>query len=337
MAMAEKSRSDFAHFYTTDLLKELRRLEAVRKAVLRKVMILGGVAAGVVGAAAWLSLAQGAGVGPIAVTAFLAVGAGRLVYGFIIGDYVRQFKAGVIGRIVTYIDPSLQYWPKSAVDQGQFVTRCIFNRIPDRLRGDDHVKGRIGYTSIEFSELHAEYKTESYSGRGGRRRRWHTIFKGLFFIADFNKAFEGVTVVLPDTAEKLFGSAGAFFQSLNKSRGELVKLEDPEFERAFVVYGTDQIESRYILSTSLMKRILGFRKKTGRQIYLSFVGSQVFVAVSYRKGLFEPRVFSPITEFACAEQYYDDLELAVGIVDDLNLNIRIWSKGPDQSLPPQGA
>jgi len=328
--MAEKSLSDFAHFYSTDLLKELRGLEVVRKAVLGKVIILIAVIGGVIAAAAGISLAYRLGGGLVAVTAVLAAGAGGFLYRFLISDYVHQFKVSVISKIVAFIDPSLEYWPKGTVGPGRFVSSCIFNRVPDRLRGDDHVKGRIGTTSIEFSELHAEYKTESYSSRG-RRRHWHTIFKGLFFIADFNKAFYGITVVLPDTAEKLFGGAGTFFQSLEKSRGELIKLEDPEFEKLFVVYGSDQIESRYILSTSLMERIVNFRKKTGRQIYLSFVGSQVFVAVSYRKALFEPKVFSTITEFKCAEEYFDDLHLAIGIVDDLNLNTRIWSKRPTEA------
>lgn len=327
--MAGKSLSDFAHFYSTDLLEELKRLEVVRKAVLGKVIILIAVIGGVIAAMAGISLAYRLGMGLAAAAGVIGFAAGGFIYRFLVSDYVSQFKVGVISKIIAFIDPSLEYWPKGTVDQGQFVTSCIFNRTPDRFRGDDHVKGRIGSTSIEFSELHAEYKTESYSSRG-RRRHWHTIFKGLFFIADFNKAFAGITVVLPDTAEKLFGGAGAFFQSLNKSRGELIKLEDPEFEKTFVVYGTDQIESRYILSTSLMERIVKFRKKTGRQIYLSFVGSQVFVAVSYRKALFEPRVFSTITEFSCAEQYFDDLHLAVGIVDDLNLNTRIWSKAPTE-------
>ena len=44
-------------------------------------------------------------------------------------------------------------------------------------------------------------------------------------------------------------------------RGELIKMEDVAFERGVVVYGDDQIEARYILSTSLMERILAYKKK----------------------------------------------------------------------------
>ena len=34
------------------------------------------------------------------------------------------------------------------------------------------------------------------------------------------------------------------------------------------------------------------------------------------------------------QQYFDDLQFAIGIVEDLNLNLRIWSKRPDVSKEP---
>jgi hypothetical protein len=104
-----------------------------------------------------------------------------------------------------------------------------------------------------------------------------------------------------------------------------VKLENPEFEKYFVVYGDDQIESRYVLSTSLVQRLLDFRRRTCRDVYFSFVASEVFVAVPYRRNLFEPRVFGKITGFKGIREYFADLQLALGIVEDLDLNTRIWA------------
>ena len=132
--------------------------------------------------------------------------------------------------------------------------------------------------------------------------------------------------MLPDTAEKLFGKFGQKLQAMNFLRGKLIKLEDPEFERLFAVYGNNQIEARYILSTSLMERITTFKKKTGQKIYLSFVGSKVYVAISFTKSLFEPRIFNTLLDFGPVREYFEDLQLAIGIVEDLNLNTRIWSK-----------
>jgi hypothetical protein len=52
----------------------------------------------------------------------------------------------------------------------------------------------------------------------------------------------------------------------------------------------------------------------------------VFVAISFTRNLFEPKLFSSLIDFENVREYYDDLALAVDIVDDLNLNTRIWSK-----------
>ena len=323
--MIGKSASDFAHFYATDLLIELKRLEIVRRAVLGKVKILITVAAGLALSVIAIELAFGINWTLLLLAGILLIGGGSGAYKLIISGYVHQFKVCVMKKIVEFIDPDLTYWAKGHVSATEFNSSRIFTQYPDRMRGDDLVEGRIGLTNIKFSEVHAERKSETTDQHGRRRKRYSTIFKGLFFMADFNKRFYGKTVVLPDTAERLLGGAGSFLQSLNRSRGQVIRMDNPEFEKYFVVYGDDQIESRYVLSPSLLQRIVDFKEKTGKRVYLSFVGSEVFVAVPYRRHLFEPRVFSKITSFKSVRQYFDDLELALGIVEDLNLNTRIWA------------
>ena len=75
-----------------------------------------------------------------------------------------------------------------------------------------------------------------------------------------------------------------------------------------------------------MKRITNFKKNTKRQIYLSFIDSKICVAISYTKDLFEPKLYKTLLDFKPIQEYFKDLQLAIGIVDDLNLNSRIWSK-----------
>ena len=101
-------------------------------------------------------------------------------------------------------------------------------------------------------------------------------------------------------------------QKMNKWRGELVKLEDVEFEKEFAIYSGDQIESRYILSPSLMERILSFKQKTKKRIQMSFVDSRLYVTVPYRKNLFEPKLFGDIVDFKNIEElvdYFDNYHL----------------------------
>jgi len=316
-----KTLSELKHFYQTQLLADLKALELKRRKVLQKRMYVNTVILCIVAAAVFVTIKFG--MPPhiifisIVLSVILAVGA----YRFIGKDYIAEFKILIIDRIVRFIDENLTYDRMACIPKSTFMLSQIFKTKPNRYKGDDLVSGKIGQTKICFSELNAEYESGS-----GKNRSVRTVFKGLFFIGDFNKNFSCRTVVLPDTAEKLFGRIGQKLQSMNLVRDDLIKLDDPEFEKLFVVYGTDQVGARYVLSTSLMKRIVDFKNKTNRDIYLSFIGSMVFVAVSYKRNLFEPRIFQTLLDFGPVREYFEDLQLAIGIVDDLNLNTRIWSK-----------
>lgn len=76
--------------------------------------------------------------------------------------------------------------------------------------------------------------------------------------------------------------------------------------------------------TILMQRLVEFNQKAGGKVYLSFVDGFVYVAIPYRHNLFEPRLFKTMMSFTPLKQYFQDLQLMIGIVEDLNLNRRIW-------------
>ena len=320
-----KALDEFRRFYETDLRPVLQEFETRRLKICRNLALVFGGLAAVVGALV-LAVPPLRQPQPLIITVVVAGALGAGAWWLLTKDFVLEFKQKIIREIVLFCDPELTYSPKGYIGEGRFRESLIFKQRIDRYRGEDLVSGTLEKTAVEFSELHAEYKTHTTDSKGRTRTQWHTIFKGLFFIADFNKDFRGTTVVLPDVAERLFGFIGKKLQEMNLARADLVKLEDPEFEKLFAVYGTDQVESRYILSTSLMRRITEFKKKTGNTLYLSFVNSRVFIAVSTGRNMFEPRILSTLLDFKVAREYLEDLQLATGIVDDLNLNTRIWTK-----------
>lgn len=320
-----KTLDELREFYATSLSGDLRQLEAKRRQVMQNSMIAAGVVLVLGMIVAGVIVAQGA---PPVVLIFVLIGCaivGGIAFAVIGGGYKSEYKQRVISRIIGFLEPGLSYQPTGLIDEHTFKTSALFTQGIDRYNGEDLVQGMVGKTQIAFSEIHAEYKTTTRDSKGHTQTHWHTIFKGLFFIADFNKDFRSQTVVLPDTAEKLFGGFGKMLQSWNVARADLIKLEDPEFEREFVVYGSDQIEARYILSTSLMQRILDYQHKTGLKLHLSFTGSKVTIALPMTKNCFEPKYFAA-TDFTSIAEYYHDLNLVIGIVDDLNLNTRIWTK-----------
>ncbi len=255
---------------------------------------------------------------------FWIVGISLIIYSFLykmtVGKYKENFKDEIIQKIVSFLEPSLSYDKDAHIFKEEFIWSDLFQKKIDKFEGNDLVEGKIGDTSIRFSDIHAQYKT-TYKNK----INWHTIFKGQFFIADLNKEFNGKMVVLPDNTEKFLGSIGTFLQKHNFGREKLIKLDNPEFEKEFVVYASDEINSRYILTHSMMQNILNFKKRSKKEIYISFRNSKIFIAIS-SKDMFEPNLFKPLNDFDMIKEYYESFVLVVSIVDELKLNRRIWSK-----------
>lgn len=178
------------------------------------------------------------------------------------------------------------------------------------VRGAPYCFGRIAKGQrIDFEHFRTEIVLNSVSRR--------SIFKGIFFISDFNKTFRGKTVILPNNLRTKM-------KFLNRHHGEPVKLEDPEFNKFFSVYSNDQVGARYVLSTSVMQRIVDFRRKANRDLLVALVDSQLYIGVPSEEDLFEPRLFRTMLSFNPMREYFEILQLMMSIVEDLNLNQRIW-------------
>jgi len=151
-------------------------------------------------------------------------------------------------------------------------------------------------------------------------------YVGMFAVADFNKKFNGHTVILPDIMEKRMGYLAKNLQALNFTRGQLVHLENPEFEKDFVVYSSNQVEARYILSTSLMERITNLKRKIDKPMMLSFHKNKFYMGIQQPHGFLSLNKSKSLLKPDIFEILYEDISVAIGIVEDLNLNRRIWCK-----------
>ena len=311
-----KTLSELTDFYYKNLFPTLEKLEDDRKSLKTKIVIIGIIytlfALGIA------SLIQDGF--DILIVVYLALGA--FIYKILVKDYTKEFKQNIIKPLIHAIDEHLSYLSTSHVSESLFNRSDLFSN-PDRFSGNDLVRGKIEDIKIQFSDVHAEEKHRDSKGRTS----WSTIFQGLYIVADFNKNFKGHTVVLPDTAQSMFGDLiGNWLQSKNMARNELIKMDDPAFEKEFVVYSTDQVESRYILSHSLMKKLLAFKHKSEQPIHVSFAQNHLHIAIDYSEDLFEPAIFSSLLDYKVAMAYVQTLHLAIGIVQELKLNEKLWSK-----------
>ena len=280
-----------------------------------------------------LVLTTASGLPPVAGLIGLVVWAiiAAIIYHFTAGKrkaaYLARFKTQVIQDILKAMAPQIQYTGSEGIPESTFDNSGLFNHNSDRYSSEDGFRGTIGKTDVFFSEVHAEYKTTTRDSKGNTKTSYHTFFDGLFMIADFHKHFRSSVLVLPDVAEKSFGLLGKKLQSFRPfSDGKLVYMEDPEFEKQFVVYGSDQAEARYILSTAMLRRILDLKDQWQDDVRLHFRNSNALIAISHKHNLFEANIKQSATDKHQIMQFCRELGDCFQIVEDLNLNTRVWTK-----------
>jgi len=318
-----KSTSELTDFYYKTLYPVLEELENTRAALKARILTIGVIYTLIIFFVTLFVLNISFTLDVVIIAVFIYLGGGGLIYKFLIKDYTQEFKQRIIAPLINALDKNLKYSANRHIDPLYFTRSKLFTSDVDRVSGNDFVKGKIDNIDIQFSDFHAEQEHKDSKGN----KSWSTIFQGLFIVCEFNKNFHGRTIILPDTAQSTFGDLiGGWFQSNNMSRDELVKMDDIEFEKAFVVYATDQIEARYILSHTLMKRLLDFKKRSGKNIFVSFNSNDITLAIAYNKDLFEPSIFHSLLKYKIAMEYVQTLHLAIGIVEELKLNTKLWSK-----------
>jgi hypothetical protein len=318
-----KTQAQLTDFYYKKLYPELEILEKRRKQLLSQLFTLGLIYSIIIFLSIFLMYKIFFNTNIIILGGFVYLFGGGLLYKYLIKDYTAAFKHNIIAPLITALDKNLNYSMSSHISKYLFTSSKIFTTYPDKFEGNDYIEGKIDDVKIEFSDILAQKKHQNSKGK----THYETLFQGPFIVADFHKHFKGATIVVPDTAQKTFGNLiGQWLQSYNNSHGQLVKMDDVDFEKKFVVYSSDQIEARYILSNTLMQRLLNFQKRSQYPISLSFVEGKMFLAIHYNKDLFEPSIFHSLLKYKIAIEYVATLHLAISIVEELKLNQKLWSK-----------
>lgn len=306
-------------------------LEAMRLAAIAKRRKAAGIGCGVGGAGVAVALIVMAGGGEQGMIGLVVAGVsaliGLLVFSLMAGsvksEYVAAFKQGVFAEAARIAVPGMEYQPDSMVPEGSFERSGLYSSRIDRYHGEDCFHGRCGATDIMFSELHVERKETSTDSKGRRKTRWVTVFRGIYLIADFHKDFSCWVKVEPDVAEANFGWLGRKLQGISS---DLVRLESPEFEKAFKVTASDQLAARYLLTPDMQERFLELRGKWSGDIRAAFLDSCLHLAVPMRENWFEPDMDAPAGDVAVLHAFLTQLMIVLHITETLDLNTRIWTK-----------
>jgi len=234
-------------------------------------------------------------------------------------NYRKNFKEKIIAQVLKLYDESVTIRFSIGLAEREFKDTQLFAQDPDRYHSEDLVTGKLDKTSFYFGEVHAEYKTEVRT-KNGSTTRWHDIFKGIIFTADFNKHFTGGTIVRP---RNMFSGMSTWFSF---GSAKPVELENVNFQKTFITQSSDQVEARYLLTPALMERILLLDEKSEETISLSFCNSKVYIAFPIYRNCFEPPKFKSLLNPKILEADLNVIDAMMAIIHELDLNTRIWTK-----------
>jgi len=227
-------------------------------------------------------------------------------------DLRPKFKKTVLLPILKNLYQDIEYIPRQRMAKSVLNNSLLLKEIVHRTIGDDFVRCRIGETMIQFSEIEAYH-----GGNVG------LFYAGIFISASFNKKFKTKTLVLPKKISNRTHRLTLKYRG-QMENPEIVKLEDPIFNEHFIVISEDQIESRYLLSTSLMQRLLDYEQRFKKEVSFSFINNRLYISIPINVNMFEPRIFEPINDKEFIKYNYDYFKLLTDVVEELDLNTRIW-------------
>jgi hypothetical protein len=135
-------------------------------------------------------------------------------------------------------------------------------------------------------------------------------------LCNINKKFIGKTQVKRDA-----GMLGNWIIG-KLSKYDRVHLEDSVFEKQFEVYSSDQIEARYLLTTSFMQRLLDLSALLqSPQIQCSFYDMKLLILLPSEINFFEAdSIFKPATFVDDINMVLEQMQIIFDIIDILKLD-----------------
>jgi len=227
--------------------------------------------------------------------------------------YQESIKSEIFPHILSFLG---NFSFESEIKFGGPRNYKDFEILPDYNieSNEDLVVGK--YKGVQITLF--ESKLEHESGYGKDRRR-QTLFKGVMIEISMNKSFQGKTIIRKDS-----GAIGNWFKD-KLSKLESVRLEDPEFENQFEVYSSDQVEARYLLTTSFMQRLLDLKTAFGgKKIECSFYNKSLLMLISINRNMFEPGSIHEREDFIDdAKSLLNEMQSIFQIIDTLKLDQKI--------------
>ncbi len=204
-------------------------------------------------------------------------------------DYRKGIKSKAIRALFQNEDLDWTYSSNDYLPQRDFDSSKLFRLRPTSYGGKHLVTGTFEGIPFELSYLNCS--------RGSGKHRT-IVFNGVLFRIKLPTQVNGTTVILPDTAQRVFGKAiGKKLQSWSSaSNMQLVYFENqPEFEKKYVVYSSHEPSARKTLHPKALQDLVQLHQQYPSSLKFSVQQNGISVAIS-KMTLFKLGVHQALTE-----------------------------------------
>jgi len=228
------------------------------------------------------------------------------------GIYVARRQASAAGwrvKLMVVGFFGLGYRPDASSFPLDSFTRSGLLPYHSQSRLEDLVYGEVAGVPLVFCDA-------SLRRWSGSKLLQVPVFRGPLLISRYPKRAHGWTVVVPSG-----GPIGNFFEGV-RLESRRARLESPDFERAFAVYTTDQVEARYLLTPTMMERLLALKARFPGDLSLAFEGHELLLALDDRRDWFpDPGLLQDLTDPAQVRVQAEEIARLGEIVEILKLNL----------------
>jgi Protein of unknown function (DUF3137) len=234
-------------------------------------------------------------------------------------SFRNTFKPKIVSLLLDFIDNDvtynvpLKYIENASISPQTFHASRLFNTAAPDFMGEDYIEGEMGELTFEMSEL-------SVKEFSPIRNRLDDVFRGVFLHARFVRPVQdkdGEILLLPRHRKQYLS------KSIKTFTVKGARQFEPQYQRfndEFIVFTTPNANTKGFLSEDMQKAILRYREKEGKEVYMSFIGNDIYIAVTQDKDLLEPVIWQSNVSFELIREFYEDLTLLLSIVLDIDAN-----------------
>lgn len=223
--------------------------------------------------------------------------------------FIKKFKRELISVLLEDMYENVMYSPEDSLNLSRVLGTGLVKQ-PDRYKGEDLVTCQYKGVKIQACDFHMEERHVTYDSKGNRHVSYQTFFKGRWLIFRFDEAFKHQVRIL----EKSWLGFSIAPRGFKK-----VETESIAFNKKFLMESTDPQHAFYIVTPSMIEKLLEFESMMGGTVSLLYRDDELHIAINNNSNSLEPRLKYPLNE-ETLKMYQSETDLMAVLVNEFGLS-----------------